>query len=44
MKAATEVGIRCSRCHVTVPFDKVNLKDRCCDALCPLNKKETEKC
>lgn len=39
-----QVGIRCSRCHVTVPFDKVNLKDRCGDVKCPLNNKEPEKC
>jgi hypothetical protein len=32
--------VKCPLCHVDVPFDKIDLPNRCLHPQCPLNKRE----
>lgn len=34
--------IICPRCRISVPLDKIGLKDRCCLKGCPLNEKKAD--
>lgn len=33
--------VKCTRCGVTVPIDKVDVPNRCMDERCPLKRKES---